>query len=162
MGFFITALIMFCFWVLLSGYFDAFHFVTGALSSLLVAWLSYDLLAGRKPPIAREVMRVLRFIRYLPWLLWEVFKANIDLVYRTLHPRMPINPSIITFENNFSEDMGTTTLANSITLTPGTVTVDANEEVFVVHAISDEAAESLLEGAMSRQVKKIEKGMRDV
>jgi len=153
---------MFCYWVILSGYFDAFHLVSGAISSLIVAWLSHDLFAGTRPNISLEFRRVIRFLRYLPWLLWEIIKANIDLVYRTLHPSMPISPRMIGFKNTLKDEMGITTLANSITLTPGTVTVDANEDEFIIHAISEEAAEGLLAGDMARRVEFIERGSKDV
>jgi multicomponent Na+:H+ antiporter subunit E len=162
LAFFVTAVFMFGYWVVLSGYFDAFHLISGAVSSLLVAWFSHDLFAGKSPNIPLEFRRVVRFLRYLPWLMWEIVKANIDLVYRTLHPSMPISPRMIRFQNTLKDEMGITTLANSITLTPGTVTVDANEEEYIVHAISEEAAEGLLAGDMARQVKFIETGSRDV
>ena len=107
--------------------------------------------------IKLEFKRFGRFLLYLPWLMLEIVKANIDLVYRTLHPSMPIDPLIITFKTDIKEDMGLTTLANSITLTPGTVTMDVTEDgEFTVHAISREAADALLTGEMARRVKNIE------
>jgi multicomponent Na+:H+ antiporter subunit E len=147
---------MFVFWVLLSGYFDAFHIVTGILSSLLVAWLSHDLFFSEEEDLRTEVFRLGRFIKYLPWLFYEILRANLDVAYRTLHPRMPINPRLISFKFDVREERGVTTLANSITLTPGTVTVGVDEDgEFTVHALSEEAATDLLSGMMSRQVRAI-------
>ena len=85
-------------------------------------------------------IRTIRFIRFLPWLLWQIVLANIDLAIRTLHPKMPINPILINIKNNLKSDLGMVILANSITLTPGTVTIDINENEFLVHVISEKAA----------------------
>lgn len=156
MGFLATALIMFYFWVLLSGYFDFFHLFTGALSSLFVAHISHDMLFDKRTGMGLKLRRAWGLLRYLPWLLFEIFKANLDVAYRTIHPRMPIDPRLISFRTSLKEDLGITTLANSITLTPGTVTIEAAPEEFVVHAISESAAGGLLSGEMVRRVERIE------
>lgn len=159
MSFLFTALIMFCFWMLLSGHLDVFHILTGALSSLFVAHVSHDLLTGGKAPVGRMASRAARFLRYLPWLFLEIAKANVDIAYRTLHPRMPIDPRIVRFNAPLKEDMWITALANSITLTPGTVTIDADGEGgFTVHALTEEAEEALLSGDMQARVARIEGG----
>jgi multicomponent Na+:H+ antiporter subunit E len=148
---------MFGFWILLSGYFDAFHIVTGILSSLFVAYISHDLLIGRDADFRVEAGRVLRFLRYLPWLIYEIFKANLDVAYRTLHPRAPIDPRVVKVNTNIKEELGLVTFANSITLTPGTVTIAVSGDgEFIVHAIGKKPAKSLLDGEMARRVKAIE------
>jgi len=155
MSFVLTAIIMFVFWMLLSGEFSLILILSGVVSSLLVAYLSHDLLIG-KADIKLNAVRILRFIKYLPWLMWQIVLANFDLAYRTLHPKMPIDPGIIGFKNELKTEMGVVTLANSITLTPGTVTIEANEDEFIVHAIAMGAAESLMTGEMQKRVKIIE------
>ncbi|MBE0446924.1 MAG: Na+/H+ antiporter subunit E [Actinobacteria bacterium] len=155
MSFLITAIIMFIFWMLLSGHFTFILVLSGIASSLLVAYLSHDLLIG-EGDIKLNIARIYRFIKYLPWLLWQIALANLDLVYRTLHPKMPIDPVVIGFKNEYKTDMGVVTLANSITLTPGTVTIEANNNEFIVHAIAKGPAESLLAGEMQERVKRIE------
>ncbi|MCK4911788.1 MAG: Na+/H+ antiporter subunit E [Thermodesulfovibrionales bacterium] len=157
MGFIVTAIVSFIFWILLSGFFDAFHIVTGIISSLLVALFSHRLFVPEGTSLKVEAARIVRFSMYLPWLLLEVVKANVDLIYRTLHPSMPIDPVVIKFRTDIKEAMGKTTLANSITLTPGTVTMNVTEDgEFTVHAISREAADGLLSGEMQRRVRDIE------
>jgi multicomponent Na+:H+ antiporter subunit E len=131
------------------------YWFSGVVASLIVAYISHDLLIG-KTDIRAGFIRILRFIKYLPWLLWQVVLANIDLAYRTLHPKMPISPGIISFKNEFKTEMAMVTLANSITLTPGTVTIEVKEEEFIVHAIARDVAESLISGEMIERVKKIE------
>lgn len=83
---------------------------------------------------------------YIPWLLLEVLKAGIDVAYRVLHPRMPISPRIVRFEAPFEDDLPRTILANSITLTPGTITIDVEGRVFTVHSLTEENAEELTAG----------------
>lgn len=154
MSFILTSLIMFTFWIILSGEFTPLLLGSGAVASLLVAYLSHDLLIG--PVVVRKkASDIVRFFKYLPWLFWQIILANMDLVYRVLHPKMPIDPGFITFKNDCKTEIGMTTLANSITLTPGTVTVDINDQEFIVHAIAREPAEDLLAGEMMNRVKRI-------
>ncbi len=155
MRFVLTALIMFAFWILLSGKFSFILFLSGFISSLLVSYMSNDLLIGNGD-IKLGFIRTIKFIRFLPWLLWQIVLANIDLALRTLHPKMPINPILINIKNNLKSDLGMVILANSITLTPGTVTIDVNENEFLIHVISEKAAQSLISGEMQARVKKIE------
>lgn len=156
MSFIITSIIMFLFWILLSGEFNFVLILSAVVSSLLVAYLSHDLLIG-EIDIRLAAIKIIRFIKYLPWLLWQIVLSNKDLVYRTLHPKMPIEPVVIEFDTPLRTEMGITILANSITLTPGTVTLEANSKGrFIVHAIAGGPADSLLAGDMQARVKKIE------
>ena len=155
MRFILSALIMFAFWIFLSGDFSFILLLSGVISSLLVSYMSNDLLIGNGD-IKLGFIRTIRFIRFLPWLLWQIVLANKDLALRTLHPKMPINPMLINFKNNLKTDLGMVILANSITLTPGTGTIDVNENEFLIHVISEKAAQSLISGEMQARVKKIE------
>ncbi len=155
MSFFITAIAMFSFWILLSGEFTFVLITSGIVASLIVAYISHDIFIG-KPDIKVETIRVLKFIKYLPWLLWKIILANFEIAYLVLHPKSLIDPQIIRFETDLKTDLGIVTLANSITLTPGTVTVEANKEEFVIHAIWQKSAEGIIGGEMQRKVKEIE------
>lgn len=102
--------------------------VAGAIVSLLVCLLAGQLFVGRHH-LVWQPHRYLAFLfRYLPMFLWEVFKANIDVAYRVASPRLLINPGIVAVRTRLSSDVGLTFLANSITLTPGTMTVDVDRE----------------------------------
>ncbi|NPV26232.1 MAG: Na+/H+ antiporter subunit E [Firmicutes bacterium] len=155
MSFWLTAILMFSFWILLSGEFDLLLLLLGVISSLLVAYWSHDLLIDRFD-FRVFLEKTWRFLKYLPWLLWQIVLANIELVYLTLHPKMPIEPEIITFNPDLKTDFGIISLANSITLTPGTVTIVASKDEFIVHAITKSAAESLISGEMQARVKEVE------
>ena len=147
---------MFGFWILLSGQFHFVLLVSGVVSSLFVAYISHDLLVGRVA-LSAVIAKTFRLIIYLPWLFWQIVLANLDLVYRTLHPGDKIDPHIIRFQTDLKSSKAIAILANSITLTPGTVTVVANKDgEYIVHAIAKPPAESLLSGAMQSRVKKIE------
>jgi multicomponent Na+:H+ antiporter subunit E len=156
LGFVLTSIILFIFWILLSGDLHITLLISGIVSSLFVAFISHDLLF-KKAKIDHSITIGFRMLAYLPWLLWQIVLANLDLAYRTLHPSMPIDPHMIEFDTDLSTAKGVTILANSITLTPGTVTVVAKENgKFIVHAIAKEPADSLLEGMMQRKVKALE------
>lgn len=152
--FLLTFVLMQAAWQSLSGLFDPFHQTLGVISSLIVAWFSDDLLF---PPGSRMAPAVWgRFVLYIPWLIWEIVKANMWLLYLVFHPRMmdKIDPRIIKFKGGIDGQMARLTFANSITLTPGTITVyvDVDGE-YTVHAIDGKSA-SGLPGAMRDKVAK--------
>ena len=154
-SFLITFILMFLSWIVLSGKFDPLLLWLGGISSFFVAYYFYDLLF---PAMESGYIKVFfRFIRYIPWLMWEIIKANFHLLYLAFHPRMKelIDPHIITFKTNLKSDIAIATLANSITLTPGTITVTADQDgVFRVHAIDRESAEGL-PGIMLKKVAQV-------
>ena len=155
MSFLITTIAMFLFWILLSGEFTFILITSGVVASLITAYLSHDIFIG-KADLKTETGRVFKFIVYIPWLLWEIILANVEIAYLVLNPKPLVDPQIVRFKNDLKTDLGIVTLAHSITLTPGTVTVDANREEFVIHAIWQKSAEGIIGGEMQRKVKKIE------
>ena len=156
MSFVFTWVLLAALWIGLSGYFDVVHLVFGFVSVTLVSALSHKHLTGGGN-VSRGVARLVRLFLYMPWLLWQVFIANIDVLLRVFGFR-DIDPCVIRFTPDLHSDFGKVTLANSITLTPGTVTVDIEGDEFIVHALSREAAEAVLAGAMERKAKMIEGG----
>lgn len=144
-SFIFTFLIMFCIWIVLSGRFDGFHLLLGIISSLLVASMSSDfLLPGLDTRHARDLpRRWLRFMGYIPWLLYQILIANLHIMYLALHPRMMtlLDPQLIEFKTKLTGNLARTTLANSITLTPGTITVSVSVMGdVIVHAIDQKSA----------------------
>jgi len=152
-GILLTFIIMAVFWILLSGLFDTFHLISGLVCCALVAILSHDLLVKGKSE--KGILKSLRLLIYIPWELWQIVLANVDVAYRVLHPRMPIDPRIIEFETELRGEFSLVTLANSITLTPGTITISVEPEKgkFCVHAIAKEPADALLvDQTMQRKI----------
>jgi multicomponent Na+:H+ antiporter subunit E len=159
-GFLVTFLVLFVFWLLLSWHFDPEHLLLGLISSILVAYFFGDLL--RLIEVNDLSMRkIILLIRYMVYLAYSILLANIDVAYRVLHPNMPINPRIVKFRSRLRSDIGRTVLANSITLTPGTITINVEDGTFYVHALSEKSAEELLEGGMEKRLLRIFGGERD-
>jgi multicomponent Na+:H+ antiporter subunit E len=146
---------MFALWIILSGKFDVFHLSLGVISSAIVAFFSADLLFGNQDiKVINLPASWIRFIRYVPWLLYQIFTANLYVLYLTFHPRMMelIDPRIIKFRSRLKGDLSKVTFANSITLTPGTITVYVTlDGVFSVHAIDKKSREGL-PGEMEKRI----------
>jgi len=154
--FVLTFFIMFFFWVLFSGKFDLFHISLGVASSAIVAALSKDLLFPSRIK-SGFIICWLRFAGYVPWLFYQILLANLRIVYLVFHPRMMelIDPKIITFNTRLTNDIPRTTFANSITLTPGTVTVNVSVMgKFRVHCIDEKSGRSL-PGEMEKRIAKV-------
>jgi len=149
--FILLYILLFSFWLLLSTFSDWFHLSFGLISTLIVSLFTYDMVFVNENG-KNNFTKIIRFFIYLPWILYQIVIANIDVAKRALDPRMPIDPGLITFNTFLKTDLSKTTLANSITLTPGTVTIDIDGDEFLIHAITKEAGEDLLEGTMERKV----------
>jgi multicomponent Na+:H+ antiporter subunit E len=155
MAFLVTFLILTIFWVFMSGLFDTWHFGLGILSCALVAYMSSNLLFTRK--ITNENRKELvRLVKYLPWLLYQIYLSNIYVVKLALNPKMKnvIYPHVVKFRTTLKKDLSLFVFANSITLTPGTITVLIENDCFYVHAIDTIVADSL-PGEMEERVGKI-------
>lgn len=144
-------ILLLSFWLLLSTSTYWFHISFGLISILLVSLFTYDMVYVNENG-KDNFKKIFRFFIYLPWIIYQIIIANIDVAKRALDPRMPIDPGLITFNTFLKTDLSKTTLANSITLTPGTVTVDIDGDEFLIHAITKEAGDDLLEGTMEKKV----------
>ena len=148
------ALVLYGVWLLWSGHYGLLLLTFGAVSCAGVVALTRRMGILDEESVPIEL--VLRFLRYGPWLLWEIVRANVDVARRILDPRLPIQPRVIRVRASQRHDLSRTIYANSITLTPGTVSVDIEGDEITVHALSRDAAESLERGEMDRRVSRIE------
>ncbi|MBI2207459.1 MAG: Na+/H+ antiporter subunit E [Candidatus Rokubacteria bacterium] len=140
----------FVFWVLLSGHFGALELGLGVLASAAVTYLNRDLAA------LGELLRHTRaFVAYLPWLFREIVVANIQVVKVVLDPRLPIDPVVGRFQTALQSDLAITTLGNSITLTPGTITLDVDGREFVIHSLLGAEPIAACAGPMARRVGRV-------
>ena len=98
----------------------------------------------------------LRPLTYAPWLIKQILTSNLDVMRRVLHPRLPIAPRLIEINASQSSELGQVVYANSITLTPGTISIRIRDGVILVHALTPEAAEDLQSGEMDRRVTRME------
>lgn len=150
-----TFFILFCLWIILSGKFDLFHLSLGVISCIMVTLFSKDLLFP-EPRAAGSFGTWIGFIRYIPWLLYQIFMANLHVLYLVFHPKMMdlIDPQIFRFQSRLKGDLSLVTFANSITLTPGTITVYVSiNGAFTVHALDKQSREGL-PGEMERRIAK--------
>jgi len=141
-------------WLLWSGHYTPLLMGLGVASSLLVVWIAHrmDILDQESVPL--DIFP--RILTYLPWLFWQIFKANLDVARRIINPRLPVSPRVIKVPAGQKRDLGRVIYANSITLTPGTVTIDTTGDTITVHALTPEAAEGLQTGEMDRRVARLE------
>ena len=152
----LTFLLMFLTWVVLSGKFDAFHLSLGALSCALVTYMSRDLLftSGRLQGLATLSVR---FITYIPWLMWQIWLANLHVLKLALSPKAAelLEPHMIRLPTRLKSDLSIVTLANSITLTPGTITVYASTDgKMTIHALDRKVGDIESLRAMEARVAK--------
>ena len=148
----LTFTVSLVFWIILSGKMIPLMLSFGVVSSLIVAFLSHELLFPN--PGAAYVRKSLLFLAYLPWLFKEIFKANLHLLKLVFDPGMmdKIDPRIVSFQSRLRQDLSLVALATSITLTPGTISVTVDSEGhFEVHAIDRVSAEGL-PGAMEEKL----------
>jgi multicomponent Na+:H+ antiporter subunit E len=123
-------------WPFANGTVDLQIVAAGLIASLLVAVLFHDILP-KEHHVFISPVRVFWFLVYVPVFFYYVIRANLDVVYRALHPAMPIRPGIVKIKTSLTTDSAITALANSITLTPGTLTVDLTEDGYLyVHWIN--------------------------
>lgn len=144
--------ILYMHWIFWSGRFDVFHLTLGGISCTLVTFLSHDLYIRRANISSRIVVEALRFVAYIPWLMYQILLSNLHVAYLVLHPRMPISPKVIRYKTRLKTDTALATLANSITLTPGTITADIVDGEYYVHALSRKVADGLMTGEMEDKV----------
>ena len=141
-------------WLLWSGHLEVLLVTLGVLSCAIVVVMSLRM--GVMDDEGPQGAAAWRLARYAPWLLWQIVLANIDVAGRILHPRLPIAPRVIRVRARQKSALGRTIFANSITLTPGTVSMDLEGDEIVVHALTKEAAEGLEAGAMNDRVAGLE------
>lgn len=145
---------LYAFWLLLSGYFEPFLLAAGAGSALGVV-----LLARRMKIVDREghpIQMIASVVLYWPWLMKEIAKSAWDVSRIILHPDLPISPVLVRFKPTQKSQAGLATHANSITLTPGTITVEASQHEFLVHALTRGAGAGVIDSDMDRRVTKVE------
>ncbi len=150
--FLVLSVLMFGLWLLLSGVYIPRLIITGGIASLAVAYI-----VDRAGLLDREgvpVEFIPRGVVYWLWLMWEIIKSSVNVTKIILSPRLPISPTMITFNPSQKTDMGRVTHANSITLTPGTIAVgiSSSENTIQVHAIEKAGALDCVGSDMDKRV----------
>jgi multicomponent Na+:H+ antiporter subunit E len=147
-------LALFAFWLLLSGLYTPFLVLSGLGASIAVAALAWRM--GAADPEGHPVHLTPAVFTYWPWLFKEIAVSGWQVTRIILAPRLPVSPVLVRFRPSQKSTAGLVTHANSITLTPGTITVEADHDSFLVHALTRAGAEGLAGSEMDRRVTRLE------
>ena len=150
------ALVLVGVWVLLSGIIEPLLLSLGVASGLAVAWLKARADRDDREPVY-FALRVERLPGYLLWLSWEIVKSNIDVSRRILLPRLPIAPAVRWLPASQRSELTRVIYADSITLTPGTLSIDLEEGAVEVHALTESALDALERGEMDARVCRLDR-----
>jgi multicomponent Na+:H+ antiporter subunit E len=145
---------LFLFWLALSGHYTPALVVAGAASAGVCVWAA--VLMGIADPEGHPIHLLGRFVIYFPWLLGEIAKSAWAVTRIILHPGLPISPTMTRVRASQKSPLGLVTYANSITLTPGTITTNVKGDVLTVHALVREGALDLEAGGMDARVARFE------
>ena len=143
-------LAFFLLWLLLSESFDWLHISMGIFCAFGVAWFNTS-------RTTRFQIPKLRIFWYYFWLVGRILQSGFHLSMLILHPSLPIDPKMIRHRTKLREDAGIVLLGNSITLTPGTITVEVNSTELDVHAMDDAAAEDVVKMRFDDQIARLER-----
>lgn len=147
---FILFLGLYGFWLLLSGYFTPFLMTAGAGSALVVVWLAHRLRLVDGEGVPLHMAKAVPL--YWPWLIKEIAKCAWDVSKIIVHPALPISPTLVRFKPGQTTQAGLVLHANSITLTPGTITVEAEAGEFLVHGLTSGAANGCIDSEMNQRI----------
>jgi len=158
--YFKLVIIMLVFWILLSGRFEVKFLIYGVLTSLIASYVCMPLLMFRSTDGKNEYFAlgfpIWRLAIYCVWIFWQLITSNFALARAIVSPNLKINPKVVRFKVNMDNPMALTVLANSITLTPGTVTMNVTDDgIYEIHALTDDAAAGIAAGDMQRHVARL-------
>jgi multicomponent Na+:H+ antiporter subunit E len=161
-----TFISLMTFWIIMSGFFDFIHLGLGVLSVAGVMYVNYRLKAYRFFEDDMDDVSEVRFFRaiyYVGWMIVQIIISGFHVAGIIIRPKMPIHTTMITFRANLPSAHARMILGNSITLTPGTLTIDITGDRFTVHAIDDNTYQGIINDKMPREVLKLfEKEERQV
>lgn len=146
---------LFVFWLLLSGMYTPFLVLAGLGSAIFCAVLGKRM--GVADSEGHPIDLTLGAITYWPWLVKEITVSGFRVVRIVVDPRLPISPTLVRFKPSQKSIVGLVTHANSISLTPGTITIEANKNEFLVHSLTLEGAVGLQGSEMDQRVRHMER-----
>ncbi len=153
----ILATLLALFWLALSGHYSPFILMLGVLSIMLIVWLNQKMGISDKKILPPALLK--KQPRYWCWLLVEIVKSNFHVVKKIWQFKLDIEPQFTKVASPFRTDMVKVIQANSITLTPGTVTVSVGKNELLVHALTKESLKALDSPEMQKQLEALEKDL---
>ncbi len=151
--------VLFGFWLTLSGHYTPLLLGFGVGSCVLVVYIAARMEVVDQEGVPLHVTG--RFFSYLPWLMKEIFVANVEVAKVILDPKLPISPRIVVFHGSQDTDLGRAIYANSITLTPGTITTGVAGHEFEIHALRAADLETDEQQQMDVRCTRVERGRRE-
>ncbi len=153
--FLVVTAVLWAFWIALADQFELLHALSGLLGAGLISLFSFSIIEEWLLPIKWSYKIPWRLGLFLIGRLKYIIHANIDLAERLLDPQLPINPAIIRLKHNLKNPVARTILANTITLTPGTLTVEIDEKDIYVHFLAEEYLDNILSSNLTQQIKHV-------
>lgn len=153
------------FWLIMSGRYDAFYISLGVLSVVMVMAVNYGLRSYRFYADEADVLLNINYLKlpvYLLWLVWQIVVSGIDVALIILRRSLPISTFIVRFRVDMPGAHARMILGNSITLTPGTLTIDIQGNEFTVHALTPRSVSRVVDGDMPRKVARLFDRKKDV
>lgn len=150
-------IVLFAFWMGLAGRTETKFIIYGIITSAVTAWITYPLLLVDNKDGSKKYfifgVSIPKFISYAFWLLWQLVLANLDVMKATTSENLAIDPKVVRFYFKADNPMASVVLANSITLTPGTVTINVTDDgLFEIHALTVGAAAGIYDCGMQKKV----------
>ena len=152
----ITVFLIF-FWIILSGHYTPFLLVAGGVSCLIIALVSKSMRLTDQE--GHPIHLLISALTYWPWLLLQIIQSALNVSRIIISPSLPISPTLLWVDSSQTTDVAKVTYANSITLTPGTITVETQSNRFLVHAITRENAFDLESGFMDQRCTRFERSL---
>jgi|LSQX01.1.fsa_nt_gb multicomponent Na+:H+ antiporter subunit E len=153
---------LYAFWLVLSEHYTPFYLVIGALASGLIVFFNHEMFVAFYPlnnngriTIKSALSVAWRFLKYLPGLLFQVIRDNLLVAYLVIHPKMPIDPMLLGFKTKYQRSVSHVILGNSITLSPGTMTISLENDYYLIHGLIPSCFDSMISGEAQAKVAKI-------
>ncbi len=147
---FLKTAAFFIIWLILSGRYNPYHLGLGLVVSFGVAWLN----SGHTDSPFRN-FPLLKILWYFPWLFGRIVQSSLHLTALILHPSLPIAPKLIHYRTTLQSQAAVVLLGNSITLTPGTITVEVSSHELIVHAMDDASGHDLTSQRLEQKIAKV-------
>ena len=159
-GFITISILLLFFWFMLAPYFDLYNITIGVIFAFGLTYMWQDILFKPAKKTNYSIKQIFMFLYYLIHLLINMVVANIQVAKIVLNPKLPISPGIIIFKTILENDLSRVFYSNSITLTPGTVTVDAEGDKLIIHTFTRQDAYDVTEWYMERIMRSVELGKK--
>ncbi len=151
-----VTLVLLLFWIAVSGSIEWPHLLTGFFTAIFVVYFNRNLIITSEDRPSVTLINIFWLIGYLLKLIKDILVANFQVAYLVLHPRMPIVPNMVSLRVDIDKVASRVLLGNSITLTPGTLTVLSDEKEFLVHALTIESGQALEEWELIKRLRRME------